>query len=52
MLYYLNHLITDEDDFKRRLKRHQDKTNNRPMKPLNFVSPKRVLEQYKQKNNK
>lgn len=47
----LNHLITDENDFKRRLKRHQDKTNNRPMKPLNFMSPKQVLEQYKQKNN-
>ena len=24
-----NRLITDEEDFKRRLKRHQDKTNNR-----------------------
>ena len=47
----LNRLITDENDFKRRLKRHQDKTNNRPMKPLNFMSPKQVLEQYKQKNN-
>jgi len=42
----LNRLITDEDDFKRRLKRHQDKTNNRPMRPLNFQSPKQVLEQY------
>lgn len=48
----LNHLITDEDDFKRRLKRHQDKINNRPMRPLSFMSPKQVLEQYKQKNNK
>ena len=48
----LNHLITDENDFKKRLKRHQDKTNNRPMKPLKFMSPKQVLEQYKQKNNK
>ena len=42
----LNRLITDENDFKRRLKRHQDKTNNRPMRPLNFQSPKQVLEQY------
>ena len=43
----LNHLITDENDFKRRLKRHQDRTNNRPMRPLNYLSPKQYLEQYK-----
>ncbi len=48
----LNHLITDEDDFKKRLKRHQDKTNNRPMRPLRFLSPKQALEQYKQKSDK
>lgn len=48
----LNHLITDIDDFKKRLKRHQDKTNNRPMRPLNYMSPKQYLEQYKQENNK
>lgn len=42
-----NKLITDVDDFKRRLKRHQDKTNNRPMRPLNYLSPKAYLEQYK-----
>lgn len=45
----LNRLITDENDFKRRLKRHQDKTNNRPMRPLNYKSPKQVLEDYKNK---
>ena len=45
-------LAKDKNNFKRRLKRYQDKTNNRPMKPLNFMSPKQVLEQYKQKNNK
>ncbi len=43
----LNHLITDENDFKRRLKRHQDKTNNRPMRPLNYKTPKQVIEEYK-----
>lgn len=42
-------LITDVNDFKRRLKRHQDKTNNRPMRPLNYLSPKDYLEQYKHK---
>ena len=42
-------LITDENDFKRRLKRHQDKTNNRPMRPLNYLTPKQYLEQYKKK---
>ena len=46
----LNHLITDEDDFKRRLRRHQNKTNNRPMRPLNYYSPKQVLEDYKNKH--
>lgn len=40
-------LITDINDFRRRLKRHQDKTNNRPMRPLNYLSPKDHLEQYK-----
>ena len=48
----LNRLITDENDFKRRLKRHQDKTNNRPMRPLNYYSPKQVLEDYKNKHLK
>lgn len=43
----LNHLITDENDFKRHLKRHQDKTNNRPMRPLNYKTPKQIIEEYK-----
>ena len=47
-----NKLITDEDDFKKRLKRHQDKTNNRPMRPLGYLSPKQYLEQYKNKQIK
>ena len=46
-MIHLNHPITDENDFKRRLKRHQDRTNNRPMRPLNYLSPKQYLEQYK-----
>lgn len=44
-----NKLITDINDFRKRLKRHQDKTNNRPMRPLNYLSPKSYLEQYKHK---
>lgn len=43
----LNRLITDENDFKKRLKRHQDRTNNRPMRPLNYLTPKQYLEQHK-----
>lgn len=41
-----NKLITDINDFKKRLKRHQDRTNNRPMRPLGYLSPKEYLEQY------
>lgn len=48
----LNHLITDENNFKKRLKRHQDRTNNRPMRPLNYMSPKQYLEAYKKKQIK
>ena len=47
----LNRLITDEDNFKRRLKRHQDKTNNRPMKPLGYKTPKQVLMEYVRQHN-
>ena len=46
----LNLLITVENDFKRRLRRHQNKTNNRPTRPLNYYSPKQVLEDYKNKH--
>jgi transposase InsO family protein len=42
----LNRLITDEEDFKQRLKRHQRKTNDRPMRPLGYLSPKKYLENY------
>lgn len=47
-----NKLITDENDFKKRLKRHQDRTNDRPMRPLSYLSPKQYLEQYKNKKLK
>lgn len=46
-----NRQITDEEDFRRRLKRHQDKTNNRAMRPLGYLSPKQYLEQYKKNKN-
>ena len=45
-------LIKDEDDFQKRLKRHQDKMNNRPMRPLNYLSPKQALEKYQRENGK
>ena len=48
----LNHLITDVEGYKRRLKRHQDKTNNRPMRPLGYLSPIEYIEQYKNKQIK
>ena len=48
----LNRLITDENSFKRRLKRHQDKTNNRPMRPLNYKTPRQVLADYRNKSSK
>lgn len=35
------------EDFKKRLKRHQDKTNNRPMRPLDYLSPLECLKKYK-----
>jgi transposase InsO family protein len=31
------------DDFRKKLKRHQDKTNNRPMRPLEYKSPLEYL---------
>ena len=39
-------LIKDEEDFRKRLKRHQDKMNDRPMRPLDYLSPKQALEKY------
>lgn len=40
-------LIKSFDDFKQRLKRHQDRTNNRPMRPLGYLSPNAYLDKYK-----
>lgn len=50
----LNHLITDEESFNKKLKRYQDKSNLRPMRPLGYKSPKQVLEEYleQHKNDK
>lgn len=39
-------LIKSFNDFKQRLKRHQDKTNHRPMRPLGYLSPIQYLDQY------
>jgi transposase InsO family protein len=39
----LNKPFTGLDDFKKRLKRHQDKTNHRPMRPLGYISPLEFL---------
>lgn len=40
-------LIKSFDDFKQRLKRHQDRTNNRPMRPLGYLSPISYLDKYR-----
>ena len=45
-------LITDVNDLRKRLKKHQDRTNRRPMRPLNYLSPLQYIEQYKQKKIK
>lgn len=45
-----NNLITDINDFRKRLKKHQERTNNRPMRPLDYLSPVEYLEQYKHKH--
>lgn len=45
-------LITDVNDLRKRLKKHQDKTNRRPMRLLNYLSPLQYIEQYKQKKIK
>ena len=42
----LNHLILDDEDFRRKLKYHQRKTNSRPMRPLGYLSPEQCLERY------
>lgn len=39
--------FTSFDNFQQRLKRHQDRTNNRPMRPLGYLSPIDCLNKYK-----
>jgi transposase InsO family protein len=43
----LNKPFKGLEDFRKRLKRHQNKTNNRPMRPLNYLSPLDYLKKYK-----
>lgn len=45
----LNRLITDEESFRKRLKRHQDKTNNRAMRPLGYLTPIQCIDEYRAK---
>lgn len=39
-------LLLSFTDYKQRLKRHQDKTNNRPMRPLNYRTPAQTIKLY------
>lgn len=51
-IIWTGRLITDVNDLRERLKKHQDKTNRRPMRPLNYLSPLQHIEQYRQKKIK
>lgn len=42
----LNRQLTDMNDFKRRLKAHQKRSNNRGMRPLHYLSPLEFLKIY------
>lgn len=42
----LKHLITDMNDFRKRLKAHQKRSNNRGMRPLAYLSPLEFLKIY------
>ncbi|MDR3125764.1 MAG: DDE-type integrase/transposase/recombinase [Candidatus Nomurabacteria bacterium] len=42
----LNKPFTELDDFKRRLKYHQSRTNHRPMRPLGYLSPMEYLRKH------
>lgn len=42
-----NKPFTSFSNFQQRLKRHQDRTNNRPMRPLGYLSPIDYLNKYK-----
>jgi transposase InsO family protein len=45
-LFYNHNNFFNLTDFKTQLKRHQTRTNNRPMRPLNFLSPREFLARY------
>ena len=45
-LFYNHSRFFNLSDFKIQLKRHQSRTNNRPMRPLNFLSPREFLSRY------
>jgi transposase InsO family protein len=45
-LFYSHSSFFNLSDFKSQLKRHQYRTNNRPMRPLNFLSPREFLDRY------
>lgn len=42
-LFYTNHRFYSLADFAAQLIGHQNRTNNRPMRPLNWLSPKQAL---------
>lgn len=43
--------ITDIEDFRKRLRKQQERTNNRPMRPLGYLSPIEYLNEYKHKHS-
>lgn len=45
-LFYNHASFFNLTDFRTQLKRHQKRTNNRPMRPLNFLSPREYLKQF------
>lgn len=45
-LFYDHTKFFNLTDFKTQLKRHQSRTNNRPMRPLNFLSPRQFLHRF------
>lgn len=45
-LFYNHTSFFNLIDFQTQLKRHQNRTNNRPMRPLNFLSPREFLSRY------
>ena len=48
---YSKRRFKDLTDYRKKLKRHQDKTNNRPMRPLGYKSPLEYLAAYKHKDS-